>query len=253
MTSARSNLNADIHLLDNAASRAGHLLESVAGDEAAVLARRDEIVAALALTAKPYFGELAAMTYGDVLARFRELCAIGRGRRYDDGEWGHPSWRARYEALVRAVRGAAGGRRFRPGRGRSSTMRWRRGRCCIPPTRSSSWRCATGRGSPCRSCPFWMPRSGAGTWPTGCGRRRTTGSPSTRSSSSPGRKRWPGSSARTSPSPSCWRGSRRRRSRGWLRRRCRDRAWPILARRPSRWPPCGPAGSSVSCSPRSAW
>ena len=37
------------------------------------------------------------------------------------------------------------------------------------------------------------------------------------------------------------------------RRRCRDRAWPIPARRPSRWPPCGPAGSSVSCSPRSAW
>ena len=99
VTSARSNLNADIHLLDNAASRAGHLLESVAGDEAAVLARRDEIVAALALTAKPYFGELAAMTYGEVLARFRELCAIGRGRRYDDGSWGHPSWRARYEAL----------------------------------------------------------------------------------------------------------------------------------------------------------
>ena len=85
VTSARSNLNADIHLLDNAASRAGHLLESVAGDEAAVLARRDEIVAALARTAKPYFGELEAMTYGDVLARFRELCAIGRGRRYDDG------------------------------------------------------------------------------------------------------------------------------------------------------------------------
>ena len=43
VTSARSNLNADIHLLDNAASRAGHLLESVAGDAAAVTraARRD--------------------------------------------------------------------------------------------------------------------------------------------------------------------------------------------------------------------
>ena len=58
-----SNLNADIHLLDNAASRAGHLLESVAGDAAAVAARRDEIVEALALTAKPYFGDLDAMTY----------------------------------------------------------------------------------------------------------------------------------------------------------------------------------------------
>lgn len=100
VTSARSNLNADIHLLDNAASRAGHLLEGVAGDEAAVAARRDEIVEALSRTAKPYFGDVATMTYGAVLARFRELCAIGRGRRYDDGEWGHPSWRARYEALV---------------------------------------------------------------------------------------------------------------------------------------------------------
>lgn len=101
VTSARSNLNADIHLLDNAASRAGHLLESVAGDEAAVLARREEIVDALSRTAKPYFGDVATMTYGAVLGRFRELCAIGRGRRYDDGEWGHPSWRARYDALYR--------------------------------------------------------------------------------------------------------------------------------------------------------
>ena len=101
VTSARSNLNADIHLLENAAARAAHLLESVAGDAAAVAERRDEIVAALAATAKPYFGDLDAMTYRGVLDRFTELCAIGRGRRYDDGAWGHPSWRARALELYR--------------------------------------------------------------------------------------------------------------------------------------------------------
>ena len=99
VTSARSNLNADIHLLDNSASRAGHLLESVAGDEAAVLARRDEIVAALAKTAKPYIGDVEAMSYLDLLSRFTERCATGRFGRYDDGAWGHPSWRARAIAL----------------------------------------------------------------------------------------------------------------------------------------------------------
>ncbi len=101
VTSARSNLNADIHLLDNSASRAGHLLESVAGDADAVAARRDEIIAALALTAKPYFGDLSGMTYLAVLERFTEHCATGRGGRYDDGAWGHPSWRERAAALYR--------------------------------------------------------------------------------------------------------------------------------------------------------
>ena len=48
VTSARSRLGADIHLLDNAAARAGHLVEEVAGDAALVAARRDELVAALA-------------------------------------------------------------------------------------------------------------------------------------------------------------------------------------------------------------
>ena len=102
VTSARSNLNADIHLLDNSASRAGHLLESVAGDADAVAARRDEIIAALARTAKPYFGDVEAMTYAQVLARFRELCAIGRGAALRRRRVG-PSrrWRARFEALSR--------------------------------------------------------------------------------------------------------------------------------------------------------
>ncbi len=101
VTSARSNLNADIHLLDNAAARAAHLLEQVAGDAAAVAARRDEIVAALARTAKPYLGDVEAMSYRELLARVGEHCATGRHGRYDDGAWGHPSWRARALALYR--------------------------------------------------------------------------------------------------------------------------------------------------------
>jgi fatty acid synthase len=101
VTSARSNLNADIHLLDNAAAHVAHLLEQVAGDAAAVTARRAEIVAALAHTAKPYLGDVEAMSYRELLLRFAERCATGRHGRYDDGAWGHPSWRARALALYR--------------------------------------------------------------------------------------------------------------------------------------------------------
>ncbi len=99
VTSARSHLDADIHLLDTAAARAAHLLEGVAGDAAAVHARREEIIAALADTAKPYLGDGEAMTYRELLARFTERCATGRHGRYDDGAWGHPTWRARALAL----------------------------------------------------------------------------------------------------------------------------------------------------------
>ncbi|MDP1850266.1 MAG: DUF1729 domain-containing protein, partial [Solirubrobacteraceae bacterium] len=101
VTSARSTLDADIHLLDTAAARAAHLLEQVAGDAAAVAARRDEIVAALARTAKPYLGDVEAMSYRELLERFTRHCAIGRGGRYDDGAWGHPTWRARAVELYR--------------------------------------------------------------------------------------------------------------------------------------------------------
>ena len=101
VTSARSTLDADIHLLDTAAAAAAHLLEQVAGNATAVAARHDEIVAALARTAKPYIGDLEAMTYRELLARFTGHCATGRGGRYDDGAWGHPTWRARGLELYR--------------------------------------------------------------------------------------------------------------------------------------------------------
>ena len=50
MASSRSQLGADIHEIDNTASRCGRLLDEVAGDAEAVAARRDEIIAAMANT-----------------------------------------------------------------------------------------------------------------------------------------------------------------------------------------------------------
>jgi fatty acid synthase, bacteria type len=107
MASGRSQLGADIHEIDNAASRCGRLLDEVAGDAEAVAARRDEIVAALADTAKPYFGDVTEMTYGQWLRRYVEL-AIGAGDSTADTKktgspWLDVSWRDRYaEMLQRA-------------------------------------------------------------------------------------------------------------------------------------------------------
>ena len=50
MASSRSQLGADIHEIDNTASRCGRLLDEVAGDAEAVAERRDEIIAAMANT-----------------------------------------------------------------------------------------------------------------------------------------------------------------------------------------------------------
>ncbi len=99
-TSGRSGLNADIHFLDNSAARAARLLDSVAGDEAAVAARRAEIIEALAATAKPYFGDVAEMTYAEMLERFVALTALGRHGRYEDGAWLDVTHRSRFIALL---------------------------------------------------------------------------------------------------------------------------------------------------------
>ena len=73
MASGLSQLGADIHEIDNTASRCGRLLDQVAGDADAVAERRDEIIAALNATAKPYFGDVESMTYAAWLERFVEL------------------------------------------------------------------------------------------------------------------------------------------------------------------------------------
>ena len=103
VTSGRSGLGADIHYLDNPAARCGKLLDELAGDADAVLARREELIEVLNATAKPYFGDVDTMTWSAVLRRLVELLAVGRHGRYEDGPFLDTTWRARvFDALHRA-------------------------------------------------------------------------------------------------------------------------------------------------------
>ena len=95
VTSGRSQLGADIHEIDNAASRCGALLDQVAGDAEAALARKDELVAAMDQTSKPYFGDVAEMTYEQLLRRYLELS----GPR-DGSGWLDITFRSRFEDLL---------------------------------------------------------------------------------------------------------------------------------------------------------
>ncbi|WP_288437434.1 type I polyketide synthase [uncultured Gordonia sp.] len=99
MASGRSQLGADIHEIDNAASACGRLLDEVAGDADAVAARRDEIIAAMAPTAKPYFGDVAEMTYRAWLERYATL-AVGAP---DDEQlpWADITWKQRFIEMLR--------------------------------------------------------------------------------------------------------------------------------------------------------
>ncbi len=104
MASGRSQLGADIHEIDNTASRCGRLLDEVAGDADAVAARRDEIIAAMANTAKPYFGDVGEMTYLQWLQRYVEL-AIGDGDSTADtaapgSPWLADTWRDRFAQML---------------------------------------------------------------------------------------------------------------------------------------------------------
>ena len=104
MASSRSQLGADIHEIDNSASRCGRLLDQVAGDAEAVAERRDEIIAAMANTAKPYFGDVGEMTYLQWLQRYVEL-AIGDGNSTADtaapgSPWLADTWRERFEQML---------------------------------------------------------------------------------------------------------------------------------------------------------
>ncbi|WP_156746721.1 type I polyketide synthase [Mycobacterium sp. E2733] len=104
MASSRSQLGADIHEIDNSASRCGRLLDEVAGDAEAVAERRDEIIAAMANTAKPYFGDVADMTYLQWLQRYVEL-TIGAGNSTADtaapgSPWLADTWRDRFQQML---------------------------------------------------------------------------------------------------------------------------------------------------------
>jgi fatty acid synthase, bacteria type len=105
MASGRSQLGADIHEIDNAASQCGRLLDEVAGDVEAVAEKRDEIIAAMAVTAKPYFGDITEMNYLQWLQRYVEL-AIGDGdstadTKKDGSPWLDVSWRDRFEEMLK--------------------------------------------------------------------------------------------------------------------------------------------------------
>lgn len=104
MASSRSQLGADIHEIDNSASRCGRLLDEVAGDAEAVAERRDEIIAAMANTAKPYFGDVADMTYLQWLQRYVEL-TIGEGNSTADtaapgSPWLADTWCDRFQQML---------------------------------------------------------------------------------------------------------------------------------------------------------
>lgn len=118
MASSRSQLGADIHEIDNSASRCGQLLDEVAGDADAVAERRDEIIAAMAATAKPYFGDVAEMTYLQWLQRFVEL-AIGEGDSTADtaapgSPWLSETWRDRFEAMLKRAEARLHAKDFGP-------------------------------------------------------------------------------------------------------------------------------------------
>ncbi|MDN5706265.1 type I polyketide synthase [Corynebacterium casei] len=92
IASGRSQLGADIHEIDNTFAKAGRLLDEVAGDAEAVAARREEIIAAIAGTAKPYFGDLESMTYAEWLSRYLEVSYMG--------SWVDASWARRFEQMI---------------------------------------------------------------------------------------------------------------------------------------------------------
>ncbi|AGP31782.1 type I polyketide synthase [Corynebacterium terpenotabidum] len=92
-TSGLSHLRADIHEIDNSAAKCMRLIQEIGSNLEAVNARRDEIIAALNKTAKPYFGELEEMTYAQVVRRFAELSF----------PWADPSWLSRFHLLLQRV------------------------------------------------------------------------------------------------------------------------------------------------------
>ncbi|OCB32038.1 3-oxoacyl-ACP synthase [Mycobacterium malmoense] len=118
MASSRSQLGADIHEIDNSASRCGRLLDEVASDAEAVAERRDEIIAAMANTAKPYFGDVADMTYRQWLQRYVEL-TIGDGNSTADtaapgSPWLADTWRDRFQQMLQRAEARLHPRDFGP-------------------------------------------------------------------------------------------------------------------------------------------
>ncbi len=100
VTSGQSHLRADIHEVDNAAAACARLVTEVSGDEEAVATRRDEIIAALNATSKPYFGDVDQMNYLEWAQRFADLSASPI-----DGSWADDTWINRFQLLLQRIEG----------------------------------------------------------------------------------------------------------------------------------------------------
>lgn len=100
VTSGQSHLRADIHEVDNAAAACARLVSEVSGREEAVAQRREEIITALAATAKPYFGDVDQMTYLEWAQRFADLCVSPL-----DGSWSDDTWINRFQLLLQRAEG----------------------------------------------------------------------------------------------------------------------------------------------------
>ena len=104
MTSGLSHLRADLYEIDNSSARASRLIQEIAGNEAAMTARRDEVIAALAKTAKPYFGDVESMSYLEWATRYAELCVAPHdGRAAGRDDWADEGWYDRFLDLLHRV------------------------------------------------------------------------------------------------------------------------------------------------------
>lgn len=107
LNSGQSQLGADVHYADNPASRTANFIDAIStAGESEIAARKGEIVAALNRTAKPYFGDLEDMTYGQVLTRMIELMAPGNMPAHfiHDEPWFDATYRSRaFDFLTRAI------------------------------------------------------------------------------------------------------------------------------------------------------
>ncbi|SPT54031.1 3-oxoacyl-[acyl-carrier-protein] synthase 2 [Actinomyces bovis] len=104
MTSGLSHLRADLYEIDNSSARASRLIQELAGDEATMAAHREEMIAALAKTAKPYFGDVEKMTYQQWATRYAELCvAPHEGRAATEADWADEGWYDRFLDLLHRV------------------------------------------------------------------------------------------------------------------------------------------------------
>ena len=93
VTSGLSHLHADIYELENASARCGRLLVHMMKHPEELETRRDEVIAALNSTAKPYFGDVESMTYAQFAQRFLDLAY----------PWVDPTYADRYLHLLQRI------------------------------------------------------------------------------------------------------------------------------------------------------